>query len=323
MLEDHDVLVRIGKSKNFPVAHGLDCLPVVNMHQHHPLRDWRKNTFFERNFKILIENEHVGGKYINPKFWGGIPVEVISVDADYPLDLPPENGQMENLNPKVFEKEMAIGVQESPVVQISNMKVAAKEQERLVPLLWEKNAFDLPGVDDYTKITTVWDVGAGCGLYSKWASMKFPKATIHSFEPCSFLAHVAFENMQHINNVQVHRFGLSKEPSGMVPVITKARDGLLEFRIAKNEEATNYELFCSMKESFGNFCKSEFLDVIRLDSRIDHLAFLSALDDDQVSKVRYIQTEGIELNDDHFQRVETNCTDVFCFKNKNHRKGNQ
>jgi hypothetical protein len=316
--EDHDVLARIGRHPKLPVAYGLDCLPVVNMHQHHKSRDWRKTTFFERNFKILIENERLGGKYVNPKFWGGVPVDIVNVDPGYPMDLPPQNGPMGKMDPDAFIRSMGISTHESSVSCISSMRVSKEDRERLVHLLWDKNAFELPEHGHESQVTTVWDVGASCGLYSTWASVRFPKARIHSFEPCSFLAQVAYENMQARNNVEVHRFGLSKGHTGIRPVSTAVIDGRLELRTTEHEdeETTNYELFCSMKEAFNEFCKTGCLDIIRFAPGNEPTELLSALDQEQVSKVRYVQTEKCGLTDDRFERVETKDPGVFCFINK-------
>lgn len=288
--EDHDFLARVGQS-----AHPLlVCLPVWNMHQHHEHRPWRQPSFFERNQHIQLENERRGGDHVNTRCWGGVPVGEDAKESTSPIVLPQHDGPMGRLNPWTLREALGVsttaGAVFGPVVPV---RATSEERAKLLGLLWEQGGYDIPLRSDDQPIRVVWDVGAKCGLYSLWASEVYEEAAIHSFEPCSCLAQVAYENLRLHTRVEVHRFGLAGATTGMRSVGVKVESGCLNFSVVGPEDAdaVGEELFCAVRDEFDKHCKVS-LDVIRFGLGTNPEAVLATLGAERLAKVRFVQLDG-------------------------------
>lgn len=138
------------------------------------------------------------------------------------------------------------------------------------------------------------DIGANVGYAALYFFRKFPKATIHSFEPMPFLQNTLHQYQQTYKyyDWKIHPYGLWKEP-GTLELFTNSTDNFTATSGVMQVSNTDkkFKVQVSTVYNFINDNKIETIDLLKLDCEGAEYEILFSLSDEDYKKVKRIAME--------------------------------
>jgi len=140
-------------------------------------------------------------------------------------------------------------------------------------------------VAEVDKVSTVIDIGANVGFYTKMISEKFGNPTIYAFEPVKRAYECLVKNVNGLHNVKTYNLAVSNT-NGSIRMSFDSNNSL----ISKQDDSGSEVVDTVSLDSFCEANRIEVIDILKIDvETFEHMVLAGAKQ--TLAKTRYLMLE--------------------------------